>query len=159
MSDGMKRRDFLKVIGVSGAGVATVGCSTQHVDKLIPYVNPPEDIVPGTATFYTSTCRECPAGCGILVEAHEGRVTKVEGNPAHPVSHGNTCARGQASVQGLYHPDRYRGPVIEESDVGEARNVSWSVAEQQVAAQLAAARGSIVYLSGSYTGTITHSIA
>ncbi|MFL5540455.1 MAG: molybdopterin dinucleotide binding domain-containing protein [Longimicrobiaceae bacterium] len=154
MADGMKRRDFLKVVGVSGAGVAAVGCSTQHVDKLIPYVVPPEDIVPGTATFYTSTCRECPAGCGILVETHEGRVTKVEGNPAHPVSHGRTCARGQASVQGLYHPDRYRGPVIEEGDVGAPRNVSWSVAEQQVAAQLAAVRGSIVYLSGNYTGTM-----
>jgi len=150
----MKRRDFLKVVGVSGAGVAAVGCSTQHVDRLVPYVVPPEDVVPGTSTFYTSTCRECPAGCGILVETHEGRVTKVEGNPAHPVSHGNTCARGQASVQGLYHPDRYRGPIVDESDVGAPRDVSWSVAEQQVAAQLQAARGSIVYLSGNYTGTM-----
>jgi anaerobic selenocysteine-containing dehydrogenase/Fe-S-cluster-containing dehydrogenase component len=154
MADGMKRRDFLKVVGVSGAGVAVAGCSTGHVEKLIPYVVPPEDIVPGTATYYTSTCRECPAGCGILVETHEGRVTKIEGNPAHPVSHGHTCARGQAAPQGLYHPDRYRGPVIEEGDVGAPRNVSWSVAEQQVAAQLAAVRGSIVYLSGNYTGTM-----
>ncbi len=155
MSDGMKRRDFLKVIGVSGAGVATVGCSTQHVDKLVPYVIPPEDVVPGTATFYTTTCRECPAGCGLWVEAHEGRVTKVEGNPDHPVSHGNTCARGQASVQGVYHPDRYQGPQILESDVGSPRNVSWSVAEQQLAAQLANARGSIVYLTGGYGPTMS----
>jgi molybdopterin-containing oxidoreductase family iron-sulfur binding subunit len=152
----MKRRDFLKVIGVSGAGVATVGCSSQHVEKLIPYVVPPEDIVPGTATFYASTCRECPAGCGIQVETHEGRVTKVEGNPGHPVSHGNTCARGQASVQGLYHPDRYQGPMLIESDVGgNPRNVSWSVAEEQVAAQIySAPRGSVVFLSGNYTGTM-----
>ena len=155
MSDGMKRRDFLKVVGVSGAGVATVGCSTQHVDKLIPYVIPPEDIVPGTATYYTSTCRECPAGCGLWLETHEGRVTKVEGNPDHPVSRGNTCARGQASVQGVYHPDRYQGPSILESDVGSTRNVSWSVAEQQLAAQLAAARGSIVYLTGNYGPTMS----
>lgn len=155
MSDGMKRRDFLKVIGVSGAGVATVGCSTQHVDKLIPYVIPPEDVVPGTATYYTTTCRECPAGCGLWVETHEGRVTKVEGNPDHPVSHGNTCARGQASVQGLYHPDRYQGPAILEGDVGSMRNVSWSVAEERLAAQLAAARGKIVYLTGGYGPTMS----
>ncbi|HEU4559897.1 MAG TPA: hypothetical protein VFS20_18760, partial [Longimicrobium sp.] len=151
----MKRRDFLKVIGVSGAGVATVGCSTQHVDKLIPYVIPPEDIVPGTATYYTSTCRECQAGCGLMLETHEGRVTKVEGNPDHPVSRGNTCARGQASVQGVYHPDRYQGPSILESDVGVPRNVSWSVAEQQLAAQLGAARGSIVFLTGNYGPTMS----
>ncbi|HEX8904945.1 MAG TPA: hypothetical protein VF771_08910, partial [Longimicrobiaceae bacterium] len=152
----MKRRDFLKVVGVSGAGVAAAGCSTQHVEKLIPYVIPPEDIVPGTATFYASTCRECPAGCGIQVETHEGRVTKVEGNPGHPVSHGNTCARGQASVQGLYHPDRYQGPMLVESDVGgNPRNVSWSVAEEQVAAQIySAPRGSVVFLTGNYTGTM-----
>ena len=107
MSDGMKRRDFLKVLGVSGAGAATVGCGTSEVERLIPYVVPADEIVPGIPTFYTSTCRECPAGCGIHVETHEGRVTKVEGNPDHPISHGNLCARGQASVQGLYHPDRY----------------------------------------------------
>ena len=155
MSDGMKRRDFLKVIGVSGAGVATVGCSTQHVDKLIPYVTAPEEIVPGTATYYTTTCRECPAGCGLLVETHEGRVTKVEGNPDHPVSHGNTCARGQASVQGVYHPDRYQGPQILEGDVGSMRNVSWAVAEQQLSAQLANARGGIVFLTGGYGPTMS----
>ncbi|HEX2203577.1 MAG TPA: hypothetical protein VHG91_09780, partial [Longimicrobium sp.] len=152
----MKRRDFLKVLGAGGAGVATVGCSTGHVEKLIPYVVHPEEIVPGVPTYYASTCRECPAGCGIHVETHEGRVTKVEGNPDHPVSRGNTCARGQASVQGLYHPDRYRGPQIVETDVGGApRDVSWSVAEQEVARQIRAApRGSVVFLTGNYAGTM-----
>jgi anaerobic selenocysteine-containing dehydrogenase len=106
----MKRRDFLKVLGAGGAA-ATAGCTTGEVERLIPYVVPSEDVVPGVATWYTSTCRECPAGCGIHVETHSGRATKVEGNPEHPVSHGNLCARGQASVQGLYHPDRFRGPV------------------------------------------------
>ncbi|HEU0302784.1 MAG TPA: hypothetical protein VFR37_25200, partial [Longimicrobium sp.] len=155
MSDGMKRRTFLKVLGASGAATATVGCSTGEVEKLIPYTIPPEDIVPGVPTWYTSTCRECPAGCGIHVETHEGRVTKVEGNPEHPVSHGNLCPRGQASVQGLYHPDRYRGPTLMEFGVDQPREVSWSQAERVVAEEIRRApRGSVVFLTGGYTGTL-----
>ncbi len=154
MSDGMKRRDFLKVLGATGAGAATVGCSTGKVERLIPYVIPAEEIVPGTPTYYTTTCRECPAGCGIVVETHEGRATKVEGNPDHPISHGNTCARGQASVQGLYHPDRLRGPSIVEEPGLPPREVAWSVAEKTLADRIRAARGSVVLLSGNYTGTM-----
>src|SRR4051794_24357135 len=155
MADGMKRRDFLKVVGASGAGVAAAGCSTQHVDRLVPYVAAPEDVVPGMSTFYTSTCRECPAGCGILVETHEGRVTKVEGNPDHPISHGNTCARGQASVQGLYHPDRYRGPLLFEDTALPPREVSWSVMEQNLAGQiLGAGAGGTVFLTQAYRGSM-----
>jgi molybdopterin-containing oxidoreductase family iron-sulfur binding subunit len=154
----MKRRDFLKVLGVSGAGAATVGCGTSEVERLIPYVVPADEIVPGIPTFYTSTCRECPAGCGIHVETHEGRVTKVEGNPDHPISHGNLCARGQASVQGLYHPDRYKGPVLRELGVRET-DVAWSVAESHLARQLADLQqsgrsGQVVFLTGSYGPTM-----
>jgi molybdopterin-containing oxidoreductase family iron-sulfur binding subunit len=154
MSDGMKRRDFLKVLGVSGAGVATAGCSTGEVEKLIPYVIPSEDIVPGVPTWYASTCRECPAGCGILVETHSGRVTKVEGNADNPISRGNLCARGQSAPQGLYHPDRYRGPFTVEEGL-TPRNVSWSVAEGLLAQRIQRApAGSVVFLTGSYGGTM-----
>ncbi|HEX6367310.1 MAG TPA: molybdopterin dinucleotide binding domain-containing protein [Longimicrobium sp.] len=155
MSDGMKRRTFLKVLGASGAATATVGCSTREVEKLIPYSVPPEEIVPGVPTWYTSTCRECPAGCGIQVETHEGRATKVEGNPLHPISHGNLCPRGQASVQGLYHPDRYTGPSVMEFGVDQPRAVSWSQAERVVAEEIRRApRGSVVFLTGEYRGTM-----
>jgi anaerobic selenocysteine-containing dehydrogenase/Fe-S-cluster-containing dehydrogenase component len=155
MSDGMKRRTFLKVLGASGAATATVGCSTREVEKLIPYSVPPEEIVPGVPTWYTSTCRECPAGCGIQVETHEGRATKVEGNPLHPISHGNLCPRGQASVQGLYHPDRYTGPTVMEFGVDQPRQVSWSQAERVVAEEIRGApRGSVVFLTSDYRGTL-----
>jgi anaerobic selenocysteine-containing dehydrogenase/Fe-S-cluster-containing dehydrogenase component len=155
MSDGMKRRTFLKVLGASGAATATVGCSTREVEKLIPYSVAPEEIVPGVPTWYTSTCRECPAGCGIQVETHEGRATKVEGNPIHPISHGNLCPRGQASVQGLYHPDRYTGPSVMEFGVDQPRSVSWSQAERVVAEEIRRApRGSVVFLTGDYQGTL-----
>ncbi|MBA3970464.1 MAG: twin-arginine translocation signal domain-containing protein, partial [Gemmatimonadetes bacterium] len=103
MSDGMKRRDFLKTVSVGGATL-TAACKSDGVERLIPYVVPSEEIVPGVPTWYSTTCRECPAGCGMHVETHEGRATKVEGNPNQPISRGNLCARGQASVQGLYHP-------------------------------------------------------
>jgi anaerobic selenocysteine-containing dehydrogenase/Fe-S-cluster-containing dehydrogenase component len=155
MSDGMKRRTFLKVLGASGAATATVGCTTGEVEKLIPYVVPPEEIVPGVPTWYSTTCRECPAGCGLHVETHEGRATKVEGNPEHPISHGNTCLRGQASVQGLYHPDRYQGPVLSEFGENAPRNVSWSQAERVVAEEIRRApRGSVVFLTSGYRGTL-----
>jgi molybdopterin-containing oxidoreductase family iron-sulfur binding subunit len=151
----MKRRTFLKVLGASGAATATVGCSTGQVEKLIPYVVPPEEIVPGVPTWYSTTCRECPAGCGLHVETHEGRATKVEGNPDHPISHGNTCLRGQASVQGLYHPDRYQGPVLSEFGEGAPRAASWSQAERVVAEEIRRApRGSVVFLTSGYRGTL-----
>ena len=155
MSDGMKRRTFLKVLGASGAATATVGCSTREVEKLIPYSVPPEEVVPGVPTWYASTCRECPAGCGIQVETHEGRATKVEGNPQHPISHGNLCVRGQASVQGLYHPDRHRGPSVTEFGVDQPRGLAWSQAERVVAEEIRRApRGSVVFLTSRYRGTM-----
>ncbi|HET7274159.1 MAG TPA: molybdopterin dinucleotide binding domain-containing protein [Longimicrobiaceae bacterium] len=155
--NGIERRDFLKVLGVGTAGAATVGCSTGDVERLIPYVVPAEEIVPGLPTWYASTCRECPAGCGIHVETHSGRVTKVEGNPDQPISRGNLCARGQASVQGLYHPDRFQGPQIIEPGVRRL-DVSWSVAENQVADKIRELRqtggGEVVLLTPAYTGTM-----
>jgi hypothetical protein len=106
MSDGMKRRDFLKVAGVSSAGAALVGCSTDEVERLIPYVTPPEEITPGVATWYSTVCGECPAGCGVWVKTREGRAIKLEGNPNHPISAGALCSRGHSSLQALYDPDR-----------------------------------------------------
>ena len=158
MSEGMKRRDFLKVLGV-GTGAATAACSTGNPERLIPYVVPAEEIVPGVPTWYASTCRECPAGCGIYVETHSGRVTKVEGNPDNPISRGNLCARGQASVQGLYHPDRYPGPLTREVEILRDTDITWSVAERLVAEAIQEARagaqaGEIVFLTQNYTGTM-----
>jgi Fe-S-cluster-containing dehydrogenase component/formylmethanofuran dehydrogenase subunit B len=107
----VRRRDFLKVLGVGGAAAATVGCYTDQVEKLIPYVNSPDNTVPGVSTYYASTCRECAVGCGIIVETRDGRAIKIEGNPDHPVNRGALCARGQSALQGLYNPDRFQGPM------------------------------------------------
>jgi anaerobic selenocysteine-containing dehydrogenase len=105
--NGMERRDFLKVLGVAGAGAAMAGCATEP-ERLIPYLVQPEEIVPGTSTWYRTTCRECPAGCGMTVRTREGRAIKAEGNPESPISHGRLCSRGQASLHGLYDPTASR---------------------------------------------------
>ena len=103
------RRTFLKVIGSAGPAIALTACAVPP-EQILPYVIPPEDEVPGVATWYATVCRECPAGCGTLVRTREGRAVKVEGNPAHPVNRGGLCIRGQASLQGLYNPDRIPAP-------------------------------------------------
>ena len=70
----------------------------------------PEYTYNGASTYYATTCRECPAGCGIVVRTMQGRAIKIEGNKNHPVSLGKTCARGQIALQGLYNPDRIQYP-------------------------------------------------
>ncbi len=107
----MRRREFLQWSGISAAGAMLSACS-KPTESLIPFLVPPEDgQIPGVAQYYASTCRQCPAGCGILVRIAEGRAKKIEGNPLHPVSRGRLCARGQAALQELYHPDRLRQPM------------------------------------------------
>ena len=79
------RREFLKLFGIVGTGAVLSGCGEPATRYLIPFINPPEDVVPGKAVYYATTCRECPAGCGMLAKNREGRIVKVEGNPAHPI--------------------------------------------------------------------------
>ena len=152
-SVGFDRRRFLKVLGVTGGGaVAMSGCSTDKVEKLIPYLVPPENQIPGIATWYASTCRECSAGCGLHVRVREGRAVKVEGNPDHPVNRGRLCARGQASLQGLYNPDRVRQPMRRTPD-GQFVTMGWEEATALVSEALSRTSGDqIRFVTGHETG-------
>jgi molybdopterin-containing oxidoreductase family iron-sulfur binding subunit len=134
------RRTFLRWIGA--AGLAS-GCSPKGpIGQLVPHLTPPIDAVPGTPLHYRTTCRACPAGCGVTATSREGRVIKLEGNPEEPIGKGALCARGQAEVQGLHHPARLRGP---QRRVGGAlAPLAWGEAEAMLAEALgrAMARGS-----------------
>jgi molybdopterin-containing oxidoreductase family iron-sulfur binding subunit len=113
----MTRRSWIATVT---GGAIGLGAAYSAFDKLIPAVITPEHIVPGIATWYATTCRQCPAGCGMLVRNREGRALKCEGLPAHPVSDGKLCVRGQASVQGAYHPERLKSPVVHSQSMGWA---------------------------------------
>jgi molybdopterin-containing oxidoreductase family iron-sulfur binding subunit len=131
---GIGRRDFLKIVGSVGSATL-MSCSLDETRRLIPYVIPPRDILPGKATWYATTCRECPAGCGMWAKNMDGRAIKVEGNPIHPVNQGSLCARGQASLQGLYNPDRIREPLMRHNG-GGFNAVSWEEAERTLGERL-----------------------
>ena len=144
------RRDFLKLAGL-GVVSAAAGCGTPPADKLIPYLVPPNDVLPGIPYWYASTCRECPAGCGILIKQREGRIVKLEGNPKHPVNRGGLCARGHAGLQTLYDPDRIKTPLLKDGTAWKA--VSWDEALRLGAARLSAARGKLALVTGNLTGS------
>jgi molybdopterin-containing oxidoreductase family iron-sulfur binding subunit len=105
-TDPLTRRRFLTLMGASLALAGVSGCSQAPPEKIVPYVRQPEQIVPGKPLFFATAMVLGGSAVGLLVESHEGRPTKVEGNPSHPASLGATDSFAQASVLGLYDPDR-----------------------------------------------------
>ncbi|GAC1649886.1 MAG: TAT-variant-translocated molybdopterin oxidoreductase [Gemmatimonadaceae bacterium] len=134
----VRRRDFLKVLGAGGVAAATVGCQTDKIEKLIPYVVSPDNTVPGVSNYYVTTCRECATGCGVVAEVRDGRAIKLEGNPDHPLNRGALCAQGQAALQGLYNPDRFRTPMVRQGNVLVA--TTWDRALQLFSQKLGEAK-------------------
>lgn len=158
MSKEFSRRDFLKLASVGAATTAVLtGCgpASRYVERE-PYIRMPEYTYNGLSTYYATTCRECAAGCGLIVRTMQGRALKVEGNPKHPVNLGKTCARGQTTIEGLYNPNRVRGPIQHQR--GEALyddkfqniepNLGWDEAVQVVANALNDPAG-VAFLMGT----------
>jgi len=133
----MKRRTFLKLAGMGSLSFAA-GCDTDPRKTLHSLVTAPDDMVTGHAKWYASTCRECPAGCGILAKNREGRIVKLEGNPLHPVNKGKLCMRGQAALQGIYHPDRITTPLVKDNNGW--RPISFTQAEALLRLKIAGAK-------------------
>ena len=97
------RREFMTLMGASLALAGLTACTKQPEEKILPYVRQPEQLVPGRPLFFATAAGHDGYARGILVESHEGRPTKVEGNPDHPASLGGTGrvrpgARARAST-------------------------------------------------------------
>ncbi|HSF23319.1 MAG TPA: TAT-variant-translocated molybdopterin oxidoreductase, partial [Blastocatellia bacterium] len=105
-NDPAGRRKFLKLMGASLALAGLTACTRQPAEEILPYVRQPEEIIPGKPLFFATAMPMAGYAIGLLAESHEGRPTKIEGNPDHPASLGATDLFSQASVLGLYDPDR-----------------------------------------------------
>jgi anaerobic selenocysteine-containing dehydrogenase len=154
MNDAISRREFLKIAGLgSGIGAVLTGCgpASRYV-KRQPYGEMPEYTVTGQSVYFATTCGECSASCGLIVRTMEGRAHKVEGNPAHPVAHGGTCTRGQATLQGLYNPDRIQEPGKQASrGAGKFDPIDWETAVGVVKDALQKnAPGEIAFMMGLF---------
>ena len=106
ITDPVARRTFLKLMGASLALAGVTACTKQPEEKIVPYVRQPEELIPGKPLFYATAMPLGGVATGLLVESHEGRPTKIEGNPMHPGSLGATDVFAQAAILGLYDPDR-----------------------------------------------------
>lgn len=101
------RRNFLKLMGLSLVMAGVSGCGAQPpTERIVPYVKMPEEMVLGKPLFYATALELSGFATGVLVENHEGRPTKVEGNPQHPASVGGTQSIAQGAIFTLYDPDR-----------------------------------------------------
>ena len=116
-NDPVGRRSFLKLMSASMALAGVSACTVQPTELIVPYVRQPEEEIPGKPLFFASAMTLGGVATGVLVESHEGRPTKVEGNPDHPGSLGATDLFAQASVLTLYDPDRSQSIV----QLGEIR--------------------------------------
>ena len=105
LPEGITRRDMMMLLGASLSLAGLAGCRSP-VEEIVPYVTAPEDMVPGIPRYYATTMPFRRSAYGLIVESHEGRPTKIEGNPGHPATLGASSARIQASVLGLYDADR-----------------------------------------------------
>lgn len=104
------RRDFLKILGLGASAAALAACETP-LKKAIPYVVKPQDVTPGKATWYATTCHGCAAACSLLVKTRDARPIKIEGNTNSTMSQGGVCATGQASLLSLYDGERFTKPM------------------------------------------------
>jgi MoCo/4Fe-4S cofactor protein with predicted Tat translocation signal len=100
------RRNFLKLMGASLALAGLSACTRQPNEQIAPYIRQPEELIPGRPLFFATAATLSGVASGVLVESHEGRPTKIEGNPEHPATLGACDAFSQASVLQLYDPDR-----------------------------------------------------
>lgn len=132
----LSRRHFLKLMGASLALAGLTACSSQPPEAIVPYVDAPEEFVPGKPLFYATAMTLGGYATGVLVESNLGRPTKIEGNPDHPASLGATDALTQASILTLYDPDR------SQAVIRQGESSSWEAFLSELQAELEQQRAS-----------------
>ncbi|MGC9341318.1 MAG: TAT-variant-translocated molybdopterin oxidoreductase [Bacteroidales bacterium] len=130
------RRDFLKIFGFSITSAALAASCERPVQKAIPYVIQPEEIIPGKSLYYASTFFDGKDYCSIVVKSREGRPIKIEGNKLSSFNRGGTTARVQASILSLYDDARYKEPKK------ESKKISWENADKEIISSLEKINGS-----------------
>src|SRR5215207_577369 len=152
----LSRREFLSAMAASTVGaVVFTGCQpTPREGALESRLLQAEDTLTAHENWYATTCRECAAGCGLIVRVVDGRAKKAEGNPDHPVNMGKLCARGQAVVQAEYHPDRVAGPQALTGARGSAAlaPITWDVGLDRLSSRIRQTSGLIVLITPPLRG-------
>ena len=123
------RRNFFRLMAASLALAGLAGCSTKPREAIVPYVRSPEELVPGKPLFFATAMTLGGSAIGVLVETHEGRPTKIEGNPTHPASLGASDIYSQASLLTLYDPDR-SGAITYRNDIRPWNNLLQEIRAQ-----------------------------
>ena len=113
----VSRRKFFALLTASAALTATACTDYRQKGNIIPYTKRPEEVLPGTANYYSSTCTGCSQNCGTLIKTREGRPIKIDGNPENPINKGKICSTGQASILNLYDPSRLKNPVYNGKEI------------------------------------------
>lgn len=150
----LNRRDFLKALSaIGGAAVISSGCSPEPLDKLISYAIPPDDVIPGVPNFYSTALPHSPVGSSITVKVREGRAIKIEGNPLDPISGGASNAETQASLQGLYDPDRIKDALFK-NNRGNLTPITWTSGLDIFTKKLNEKKANIYFITDNTTGTL-----
>ena len=152
----MKRREFVGLLGVTPGLLAGQRKGAEIKENLFDHLLGSNQQTPPDAwVVHSTTCTECPAGCGVLVKGREGHPVKLEGDPEHPISGGGLCLRGQASLGRLYHPERIRQPLARGTN-GEWEQISWDAALSRISDSLSNSEGRHAYLSSNTTGALAN---
>jgi molybdopterin-containing oxidoreductase family iron-sulfur binding subunit len=143
-------------MGVASGASLLAGCDlSRKSEKLIPYLVPPEDgIIPGEATFVSTSCTECPVGCAVTARIRDERVVKVDGLAGHPVNDGALCIRGQASLNRMYNVERIRQPLMQDG-TGNLAPATWNQVLAKTTQALKGTSGEHVFLSGRTSGSLS----
>ncbi len=148
------RRDFLKYFGFSVTAVTLAACYKTKVRHAVPYLVKPEDVTPGVANYYRSTCGGCSVGCGIEVKVREGRPIKVDGSPESVISNGGLCASGQASILSLYDTERLANPLSKGSEVADWSKLDGDITNALKTIQTAGGKVALVSTSINSPSTL-----